>query len=69
MYIIPALGLMLTFVLFAGSRTIAADMERLGRWMSGAGGDSDGARAFRNDEPLFEHPEETLPAPAVEQEP
>lgn len=46
---------------FAGSRPIRADMERLGRWMSGAG-------AAREDEPLFEHPEETL-LPAVEQEP
>jgi len=35
MYIIPALGLLLTLVLFAGSRTIAADMARLARWMSG----------------------------------
>jgi predicted MFS family arabinose efflux permease len=70
MYIIPALGLVLTFVLFAGSRTITADMEQLGRWMSGtgAGDDTDGERTTRNDEPLFEHPEETLPAAVIEQE-
>lgn len=69
MYIIPALGLLLTFVLFAGSRTIAADMQRLGSWMSGAGSDPHGTPASRNDEPLFEHPEETLPAAIVKQEP
>jgi MFS family permease len=71
MYIIPALGLLLTIVLFAGSRTITADMERLDRWMrgAGAGDDSDAERAPRNDEPLFEHPEETLPVAVVEQEP
>lgn len=68
MYIIPALGLLLTIVLFAGSRTIKSDMERLGRWMSSAGDDTDGARASRDDEPLFEHPEETLPAAVVKQE-
>lgn len=33
MYIIPALGLLLALVLFAGSRTVAADMEKLRRWM------------------------------------
>ncbi|HEV2860406.1 MAG TPA: MFS transporter [Pyrinomonadaceae bacterium] len=53
MYVIPALGLLLTLVLFAGSRTIKADMERLGRWMRG--GDGRG--------PLIEHPEEALPEP------
>lgn len=55
MYIIPALGLLLTLVLFAGSRTIKADMERLGRWMRGGAG--------REDDPLIEHPEEALPEP------
>lgn len=33
MYIIPALGLLLTLVLFAGSRTVTRDMERLHSWM------------------------------------
>jgi hypothetical protein len=33
MYLLPALGLLLTAVLFAGSRTITGDMERLKRWM------------------------------------
>ncbi|MBD0369699.1 MAG: MFS transporter [Pyrinomonadaceae bacterium] len=33
MYIIPALGIMLTLVLFAASRTVAKDMERLQSWM------------------------------------
>ncbi|HKG21192.1 MAG TPA: MFS transporter, partial [Blastocatellia bacterium] len=33
MYAIPVLGALLTLVLFAGSRTVAKDMERLQRWM------------------------------------
>jgi MFS family permease len=33
MYIIPALGLLLTLVLFAASRTVTKDMERLQSWM------------------------------------
>ncbi|HEU4388246.1 MAG TPA: MFS transporter [Blastocatellia bacterium] len=33
MYIIPALGVLLTIVLFAGSRTVARDIEKLHRWM------------------------------------
>ncbi|HEX8000535.1 MAG TPA: MFS transporter [Pyrinomonadaceae bacterium] len=33
MYIIPALGLLLTLVLFAASRTVNKDMERLQSWM------------------------------------
>jgi predicted MFS family arabinose efflux permease len=33
MFIIPALAVLLTLVLFAGSRTIIKDMERLQRWM------------------------------------
>jgi MFS family permease len=33
MYIIPVLGVLLTLVLFAGSRTVARDMEKLQRWM------------------------------------
>ena len=33
MYIIPALGLLLTLVLFAASRTVTKDIERIQRWM------------------------------------
>ncbi len=33
MYIIPALGALLTLVLFAASRTVTKDAERLQRWM------------------------------------
>ena len=33
MYIIPALGVLLTLVLFAASRTVTKDMERIQRWM------------------------------------
>lgn len=33
MYIIPALGVLLTLVLFAASRTVTTDMERLQSWM------------------------------------
>jgi MFS family permease len=33
MYIIPVLGVLLTAVLFAGSRTVTKDMEKLQRWM------------------------------------
>jgi hypothetical protein len=33
MYIIPGLGALLTLVLFAASRTVAKDTERLQRWM------------------------------------
>jgi MFS family permease len=33
MYIIPALGLLLAVVLFAASRTVAKDMEKIQRWM------------------------------------
>jgi predicted MFS family arabinose efflux permease len=33
MYIIPALGLLLTVVLFAASRTVTKDMEKLQHWM------------------------------------
>lgn len=34
LYVVPVLGLLLAAVLFAGSRTVTADMERLRRWMS-----------------------------------
>jgi MFS family permease len=33
MYIIPVLGTLLTLVLFAASRTVTKDMEKLQRWM------------------------------------
>ena len=33
MYLIPILGALLTLVLFAGSRTVTKDMEKLQRWM------------------------------------
>jgi MFS family permease len=33
MYLIPALGVLLTLVLFAASRTVTRDMERLQSWM------------------------------------
>ena len=33
MYIIPTLGVLLTLVLFAASRTVTKDMERIQRWM------------------------------------
>jgi hypothetical protein len=33
MYIIPALGLLLTLVLYAASRTVTKDMAILNRWM------------------------------------
>jgi MFS family permease len=36
MYIIPALGALLTLVLFAASRTVTKDMERLQNWMRGS---------------------------------
>lgn len=35
MKIIPALGFLLSLVLFAGSRTVTKDMEKLKRWMRG----------------------------------
>lgn len=40
MYIIPLLALLLTLVLFAGSRTVKKDMERLHSWMSQSATDS-----------------------------
>jgi hypothetical protein len=33
MYIIPVLGVLLTLVLFAASRTVKRDMEKLQSWM------------------------------------
>ena len=46
MYVIPALGALLTFVLFAASRTVTRDVERLQSWMSessAAGAEATGA--------------------------
>jgi predicted MFS family arabinose efflux permease len=39
MYLVPVLGALLTLVLFAGSRTVTRDAERLERWMREAGAD------------------------------
>jgi hypothetical protein len=33
LYVIPAIGILLALVLFAGSRTVTNDMEKLRRWM------------------------------------
>lgn len=41
MYIIPALGCLLTLVLFASSRTVTKDMERLHHWMSQSAAETD----------------------------
>jgi predicted MFS family arabinose efflux permease len=38
MYIIPVLGVLLILVLFAGSRTVVKDMERLQNWMRESAG-------------------------------
>src|SRR3989442_15975996 len=38
MYVIPGLSLILAAVLFAASRTVAADMGKLRRWMQGLAG-------------------------------
>ena len=45
MYIIPALGVLLTLVLFAASRTVAGDMEKLQRWMRAAAAEGPTAAA------------------------
>lgn len=45
MYIIPALGCLLTLVLFASSRTVTKDMERLRSWMSQSAAESDSTDA------------------------
>jgi MFS family permease len=37
MYLIPALSVLLTLVLFAGSRTVAGDVGRLRKWLEGSG--------------------------------
>ena len=38
LYVIPVLALLLAIVLFAGSRTVAKDMEKLQRWMRESAG-------------------------------
>jgi MFS family permease len=42
LYVVPVFGFLLTVVLFAASRTVARDMEKLERWMreSAGGGDA-----------------------------
>ncbi|HYE65325.1 MAG TPA: MFS transporter [Pyrinomonadaceae bacterium] len=54
MYIIPVLGFFLTLVLFASSRTVTKDMEKLSRWMressaEEAGATCEPARALKKD--------------------
>jgi MFS family permease len=51
MYIIPMLAVLLTLVLYAASRTVTGDMERLERWMRQSASD---ARALPEVEPLAE---------------
>jgi len=45
MYIIPILGALLALVLFAGSRTIAKDMNKLHEWMRTAAAGTTPAQA------------------------
>ncbi len=45
MYMIPILGALLTLVLFAASRTVAKDMEKLQRWMRESVAEDEGAKA------------------------
>lgn len=47
MYIIPALGALLTLVLFAASRTVTKDMERIQRWMRESTAEESLAEAVR----------------------
>ena len=47
MYIIPILGALLTVVLFAASRTVTKDMEKLQRWMRESSADEPFAEATR----------------------
>jgi MFS family permease len=51
MYVIPVLGLILAVVLFAGSRTVAKDMEKLQRWMRESAAEALGPRTVEMDEP------------------
>jgi hypothetical protein len=45
MYIVPALGVLLTVVLFAGSRTLSKDMHKLEKWMRESAEQATGAGA------------------------
>ncbi len=45
MYMIPILGALLTLVLFAASRTVTKDMEKLQRWMRESVAEDEGAKA------------------------
>jgi predicted MFS family arabinose efflux permease len=47
LYIIPVLGFLLAIVLFAGSRTVTKDMERLQRWMRDAADQTPKAESAR----------------------
>ncbi len=47
MYVIPILGALLTLVLFAGSRTVTKDMEKLQRWMRESAAKADVAEAVK----------------------
>ena len=47
LYIIPVLSLILAIVLFAGSRTVAKDMERLQKWMRESADEPAGAEAAK----------------------
>ena len=47
LFIIPVFGLLLAIVLFAGSRTVTKDMERLQRWMREAAGSTPLSEAAR----------------------
>lgn len=47
MYLIPALGVVLTLVLLAGARTVGRDMERLQRWMRETAAESTAAESAK----------------------
>jgi hypothetical protein len=49
MYIIPALGVLLTVVLFAASRTVTKDMEKLQRWMRESTAEESSVEATRTE--------------------
>jgi hypothetical protein len=38
MYLLPCLGILLVVVLFAASRTVGKDHDRMQKWMATAGG-------------------------------
>ena len=47
LYVIPVLGFLLSLVLFAGSRTVTKDMERLQRWMRESSDQPSGVEAAK----------------------